>query len=85
MDGDGGVSDPDACTSDSRSTEGVTLLPLRLSTGGAASSYPELAAGGSRLPDESAGDADVDGVVNPLPRPFDELKALGHQGARDER
>ncbi len=39
---------------------------------------------GPRLAHEGAGDTDIDSVVNPLPGPFDELEALGYQGARDE-
>jgi hypothetical protein len=41
--------------------------------------------GGTRLPHEGASNADVDRIVNPLPCPFDELKAIGYQGTRDER
>jgi len=44
-----------------------------------------LPPGGARLPHEGAGDADIDGVFDPLPCPLDELEAFGYQGAGDER
>jgi hypothetical protein len=38
----------------------------------------------SRLLHEGACDADIHGIVDPLPCSLDELEALSYQGSRDE-
>jgi hypothetical protein len=41
--------------------------------------HAQLAPGTPRTLHERASDADEDGIVDPLPCPFDEVEALGYQ------